>query len=56
MRARAGYIYIRGEFVNERKAVMRAIGAPCERVAGGQHCNAGSSGGSAVRAICRQGR
>jgi len=27
MRARAGYIYIRGEFVNERKAVMRAIGA-----------------------------
>jgi hypothetical protein len=25
MRARAGYIYIRGEFVNERKAVMRAI-------------------------------
>ena len=26
MRARAGYIYIRGEFVNERKAVMRAIG------------------------------
>ena len=26
MRARAGYIYIRGEFVSERKAVMRAIG------------------------------
>lgn len=25
MRARAGYIYIRGEFVNERKAVQRAI-------------------------------
>ena len=25
MRARAGYIYIRGEFVNERLAVMRAI-------------------------------
>jgi NADH dehydrogenase (ubiquinone) flavoprotein 1 len=25
MRARAGYIYIRGEFVEERKAVMRAI-------------------------------
>lgn len=25
MRARAGYIYIRGEFVNERKAVMKAI-------------------------------
>ena len=32
MRARAGYIYIRGEFVNERKAVMRAIG---ERRLGG---------------------
>jgi NADH dehydrogenase (ubiquinone) flavoprotein 1 len=25
MRARAGYIYIRGEFVNERNAVMKAI-------------------------------
>jgi hypothetical protein len=25
MRARAGYIYIRGEFVEERRAVMRAI-------------------------------
>lgn len=25
MRARAGYIYIRGEFVNERRAVQRAI-------------------------------
>ena len=25
MRARAGYIYIRGEFVNERLAVQRAI-------------------------------
>ena len=25
MRARAGYIYIRGEFVEERKAVMRAV-------------------------------
>ncbi len=25
MRARAGFIYIRGEFVNERKAVLRAI-------------------------------
>lgn len=25
MHARAGFIYIRGEFVNERKAVMRAI-------------------------------
>lgn len=25
MRARAGYIYIRGEFVNERRAVERAV-------------------------------
>lgn len=25
MRARAGFIYIRGEFVNERKAVLKAI-------------------------------
>jgi NADH:ubiquinone oxidoreductase subunit F (NADH-binding) len=25
MHARAGFIYIRGEFVNERKAVLRAI-------------------------------
>jgi NADH dehydrogenase (ubiquinone) flavoprotein 1 len=25
MRARAGYIYIRGEFVNERLSVQRAI-------------------------------
>lgn len=25
MRARAGFIYIRGEFVNERQAVLRAI-------------------------------
>jgi NADH dehydrogenase (ubiquinone) flavoprotein 1 len=34
MRARAGYIYIRGEFVNERKAVMRAIGASAGWVGG----------------------
>lgn len=39
MRARAGYIYIRGEFVNERKAVMRAIGESRGR-AGGSHVRA----------------
>jgi hypothetical protein len=46
MRARAGFIYIRGEFVNERQAVLRAIDeaykagwAPvCLRAFWDQHC------------------
>ena len=35
MRARAGYVYIRGEFVAERYAVMRAIGGRARRVGRG---------------------
>lgn len=54
MRARAGYIYIRGEFVNERKAVMRAIGeGVCHFVrgaagAGRRGAVAGIGGGGAA--------
>jgi NADH:ubiquinone oxidoreductase subunit F (NADH-binding) len=43
MRARAGYIYIRGEFVNERKAVMRAVGG---------WLGAGAAGGNDNASVC----
>ena len=52
MRARAGFIYIRGEFVNERQAVLRAIGEAYRKgFLGKNACGSGYDFDLTVRAV-----